>query len=104
MVVAAGVDSDFGKGAGFLQELAQPPFYAFHIGHLVICSFAGVTTDLSCRALDKAGDPIPGLYVIGVDGTMLWASEYTLALPGGTNASNVHSGRTAAKHACATLL
>lgn len=102
-LVASGIDSDFGKDPGFLMELATPPFYAFHIGHLVICSFAGVTTDLSCRALDGDGEPIPGLYVIGVDGTMLWASEYTLALPGGTNASNVHSGRVAAKHAVASL-
>lgn len=98
-VCEAGVDTDFGKKPEYLQAFGEPPYLAIRTGHLIICSFAGVTTDLKSRALDESNQPIPGLYVIGLDGAMLWANEYTLALPGGTNANNVHSGRMAAKDA-----
>lgn len=100
----AGHDTDFGKADEYLAALTEAPYYLFPVGHLIICSFAGVTTDLDGRALDEAGEPIPGLYVVGLDGAMLWASEYTLTLPAGTNGNNVHSGRTAAKHAVANCL
>ena len=97
--VATGVDADFGKSPEYLEALATPPFRIIPVGHLVICSFAGVTTDAHCRALDEDGQPIRGLYIIGLDGAMLWANEYTLTLPAGTNGFNVYSGRTAATDA-----
>lgn len=103
-LVEAGADTDFGKRPEYLAALATPPFLVIPVGHLVICSFAGVTTDRACRALDEAGAPIPGLYVIGLDGAMLWANEYTLTLPAGTNGFNVYSGRMAAQRAVATYL
>lgn len=95
----AGVDGHYGKGAEFLWKIENAPYSIIHSSHLVLCSFAGVCTDLNYRAMDEMGEPIPGLYAIGNDGTMLWASEYTIWMPGGTNACNVHSGRVAAQHA-----
>ena len=49
------------------------------------------------------GKPIPGLYVVGNDGAMLWANEYTIIIPGGTNGHNVNSGRVAAQDAVGLL-
>ena len=95
----AGVDSHYGKGAEFLWKIENPPYSIIHSSHLVLCSFAGICTNLQYQALRDTGEPIPGLYAIGNDGTMLWASEYTIWMPGGTNACNIHSGRVAAKHA-----
>ena len=54
--------------------------------------------------MDIDGQPILGLYIIGLDGAMLWANEYTLTLPAGTNGFNVYSGRTAATDAVETCL
>ena len=101
-LVRAGADTDFGKKPEYLASLDTAPYLVIPVGHLIICSFAGVTTDIKARALDENGKPIPGLYVIGLDGAMLWANEYTLTLPAGTNGNNVHSGRVAAKDAVAT--
>lgn len=99
----AGVDSHYGKGKEFLLKIENPPYTIIRSSHLILCSFAGVCTNLDYQALQKTGDPIPGLYSVGNDGAMLWASEYTIWMPGGTNACNIHSGRTAARHAASSL-
>ncbi len=101
--VEAGVDSHYGKGAEFLWKIENPPYTIIRSSHLILCSFAGVCTNLDYQALQKTGDPVAGLYAVGNDGTMLWASEYTIWMPGGTNACNIHSGRTAARHAASNL-
>ncbi len=103
-LVEKGADTDFGKQPEYLAPIATPPFLIIPVGHLVICSFAGITTNGQSQALDESNEPIPGLYVIGLDGTMLWANEYTLTLPAGTNGFNVYSGRVAANHAVETYL
>ena len=103
-LVEKSADTDFGKQPEYLAPLATPPFLIIPVGHLVICSFAGITTNSQSQALDESNEPIPGLYVIGLDGTMLWANEYTLTLPAGTNGFNVYSGRAAASHAVETYL
>ena len=99
----AGADTDFGRAPEYLRAFGDGPYTAVQTGHLVICSFAGVCTDLSSRALDANDQPIPGLYVIGNDGAMLWANEYTIIIPGGTNGHNIHSGRVAAQDAVKLL-
>ena len=47
--------------------------------------------------------PIEGLYVVGVEGAMLWSNLYTINVSGGCNANNVNSGRVAAQDACKGL-
>lgn len=95
----AGVDKHYGKGEEFLWKIENPPYSIIHSSHLVLCSFAGVSTDMDYRVVRDTGEPVEGLYAVGNDGTMLWASEYTIWMPGGTNACNIHSGRVAAQHA-----
>ena len=94
-----GVDEDYGKPAELLMPVRQAPFYAVHITIDVQVSIGSIATDRSFRALSEAGEPIKGLYVVGVEGAMLWANVYTMNIAGGCNANNVYSGRVAARHA-----
>ena len=96
-----GVDEDYGKPAEMLMPVSQAPFYAVRITIDVQVSIGSISTDRNFRALDANGSPIDGLYVIGVEGAMLWANVYTMNIAGGCNANNVYSGRTAARHALA---
>jgi hypothetical protein len=76
-----GVDSDFGKDAKAMIPIDEPPFYgcngmdlsAVMSGYTTtsgVFSFglfttAGLVTDASLRVLNKAGEPIKGLFVAG---------------------------------------
>ena len=45
--------------------IATPPFYAVQYFPLSRKSMGGVAVDLSCRVLDRRGQPIPNLYAVG---------------------------------------
>ena len=94
-----GVDEDYGKPAELLIPVTQAPYYAVHITTDVQVSIGSIATNRSFQALDKENNPIEGLYVVGVEGAMLWANVYTMNIAGGCNANNVNSGRTAVRHA-----
>ena len=47
------------------QAIATPPFYAIQYFPLSRKSMGGVAVDLSCRVLDRRGQPIPNLYAVG---------------------------------------
>lgn len=51
-------------------------YYVFEYEPSIWCTFGGVKTDVYCRALDAAQQPIPGLYVAGVDNGSLYCSPY----------------------------
>lgn len=63
----AGNDSDFGKDAAFLKPVKTAPFYAFEYVPSAWGTNGGVKVDSHLRAMDKDNNPIPGLYVAGVD-------------------------------------
>ncbi|MDR1185152.1 MAG: FAD-binding protein [Coriobacteriales bacterium] len=99
-----GTDEDYGKTADSLIPFRQAPYYAFKITTQVITTIGSLSTDRSFRALDVGHLPIEGLYVIGVEGAMLWCNVYTINISGTCNANNVNSGRTAARHIVENLL
>jgi predicted oxidoreductase len=47
------------------QAIVKPPFYAIQYFPLSRKSMGGVAVDLSCRVLDRRGQPIPNLYAVG---------------------------------------
>jgi len=47
------------------QPIATPPFFALKYFPLSRKSLGGVAVDLSCRILDRRGQPIPNLYAVG---------------------------------------
>ena len=68
---AAGVDEDWCKEIG-LVAMGEPPYYIARPHTLFLMSIGGIATDANGQAVTDAGDPIPGLYAVGVDGCMLY--------------------------------
>ena len=101
--VEAGSDSNYGKDPAALVAMAEPPFYALRVSSGLNSTIGSIYTDRSFHALDDDMNPIEGLYVVGVEGAMLWSNLYTINVSGGCNANNVNSGRVAAKDACSKL-
>ena len=98
------VDDDyFGKDPQFLMPFENGPFYAIHPTYEALVTCGSVKTNNRFQAVDKDNNAIEGLYVIGVEGTMLWANTYTMEVAGSCNANNVNSGRRAAQYALAEL-
>jgi hypothetical protein len=58
-------DPATGRPLGGARPLATEPLYAVQLFPLVRKNLGGVSTDLRCRVLDNAGDPIPGVYAAG---------------------------------------
>ena len=92
-------DHNYGKNADALVAFEKAPFYALRISHGLNSTIGSIYTDRSFHALDENMEPIEGLYVVGVEGAMLWSNLYTINVSGGCNANNVNSGRTAARDA-----
>ena len=63
----AGEDGDFGKSAPFLKPVKSAPFYIFEYVPSAWGTNGGVKVDSHLRAMDADNNPIPGLYVAGVD-------------------------------------
>ena len=97
--VAEGADRNYGKDAGTLMSFGAAPYYALRISSGLNSTIGSIYTDRSFRALDNNMQPIPGLYVVGVEGAMLWSNLYTINVSGGCNANNINSGRVAAQDA-----
>lgn len=100
--VEAGSDRDFGKAPEYLAKIGEAPYYACTLSSVPNVTVGSIKTNRNFNALDKYGEPINGLYVVGVEGAMFWANVYTINIPGGCCANNVNSGRTAARHAIKT--
>lgn len=88
---ALGVDPLFGKGSkaynryqgdGFHQPnpcvkaINQGPFYAVKIYPGDIGTYHGIPVDRHCRALNKAGVPVEGLFAVGNDATSIMGGNY----------------------------
>jgi succinate dehydrogenase/fumarate reductase flavoprotein subunit len=107
-----GVDTDFGKGETELNRfngddahkpnpcigpLAAPPYYGLEIWPADIAVSTGLSTDANARVLDKAGQPIPGLYACGNDMASIMRGSYPG--PGTTLGPGIVFAYRAATHA-----
>lgn len=72
----AGEDGQYYKSSYLLKALTGDIYYVMEYIPSIWCTFGGVKTDAYCRALTKAQEPIPGLYVAGVDNGSIYASPY----------------------------
>ncbi len=90
----AGVDEDFHRGENAysaymgdaahqpnpaLGALREAPFYAIEVRPSQLSTLAGLNTDAQGRVVDAGGNPVPGLYAVGVDSNSLMGGRY----PGG---------------------
>ena len=67
-LIDAGVDEDFGRFAepdDAPPKIDQAPFYAIQFFPMPRKSMGGVAIDLQARALNDAGEVVPGLYAVG---------------------------------------
>jgi succinate dehydrogenase/fumarate reductase flavoprotein subunit len=66
------------------RPLSEPPFYALEVRPGITFTFGGLAVDEHARALDPAGEPVPGLLVAGADAGNVYRAGYAggLALAG----------------------
>ena len=93
----AGLDEDFSKDSSRLLPVCRAPFYIVRQDLAVWTSIGAVRTNRNFEVVNTAGDRIPGLYCVGVEGCELYRDCYTITVPGSANGNNVNSGRTAAR-------
>lgn len=64
-----GSDDDFGKPAAMMIPIKTPPFYGIHRHVRLSCLDGGLEVDGNLQCLNAEGEPIKGLYAIGVVGS-----------------------------------
>ena len=67
-LIDAGADEDFGRFGPDVEPppgIEQPPFYAIQFFPMPRKSMGGVAIDMQGRALNGAGEVVPGLYAVG---------------------------------------
>lgn len=100
-----GVDRDFGKDPADMVALDDSEgVYALRMYPGYATSIGGIKTNRNYQVIDEYDEPVEGLYAVGCDGTMMYRETYTIEVPGSCNMGNVHSARTAVKHAAENLL
>lgn len=96
---AAGLDTDFSRSADTLVALDEGPYYIGRIEQTYFASIGGILNSAKHEALTADYEVVPGLYVAGLDGAMLYRNVYTINLGGSCCANNVNSGRYSAINA-----
>ena len=94
-----GVDEWFGKPAEYLAKIETAPFYVTRIHPTMEGPLGGVKVDRTFRAkLDKGG-VMNNVFVIGLDGMMLYRDVYPMDVPGSASAECLNGGRVSANEA-----
>ncbi len=92
-----GVDEDYGKEGFRLSAIKEPPFYGTWTCAYILSTLDGIIIDTDMRALDEAGEPIPGLYVVGNDSGGYYANTYPNLFTGHACGRTVTFGRRAGR-------
>ncbi len=94
---AKGSDDDFGKPAATLVPVKTPPFYGIHRHVRLSCIDGGLIVDENLQCLNAEGDPIKGLYAVGILGAGSSGGDNWL---GGGATGSTCVGGTALGRAC----
>lgn len=92
-------DEIFAKNFEYLRPIEKGPFYATRMQPAALGTLGGVKINGKMEAVNKDGDSIPGLYVVGNDAGGMYGDSYDLLLGGGTFGFALNSGRIAAENA-----
>lgn len=96
---AAKADLKFGRDPATLEPIVTPPYYAVELKPGMVCTSAGGKRNKNGEVLDRAGNPIPGLYEAGQLGSMV-----SYLYQNGTYLTEAMiSGRSAGKNAATRL-
>jgi succinate dehydrogenase/fumarate reductase flavoprotein subunit len=101
-----GRDEDFGKDAKLLRPLdAWPLFIQFNTyTSRMLCTVGGLVTDENQCVLDRAFEPIPGLYASGNTCGRRFGPQYSTPTAGVSIGIAITLGREAGKAAAAEIL
>jgi succinate dehydrogenase/fumarate reductase flavoprotein subunit len=94
---ARGEDADFGRPAGSMMPIENPPYYGARVWATLSNTQGGPVHDAQARVIDAYGAPIPRLYAAGELGSAFGH----LYLSGGNIAECFVSGRIAGRGAAA---
>ena len=92
-------DALFAKQRRYLKKLENPPYYAVKAGADMLITHGGIRVNERFEALDRNYQPIPNLYVAGVDFGGADADVYNVVMSGHGFGFAVNSGRIAGRHA-----
>ncbi len=92
----AGVDEWFGKEKEYLAPIVTAPFYIAKMHVAMEGPLGGVKTDRTFRPLLDRGGRLENVFVIGLDGIMLYRDVYPMDVPGSASAECLNGGRVSA--------
>lgn len=96
---AAGKDDLYGKDAQYLIAIQQGPFYIAKIHEAIEGPLGGVKTNRKFQPVLTDGGVLDNVWVIGLDGIMLYRDVYPIDVPGSASAECINGGRSAANQA-----
>ena len=102
VVCDRGHDPIFVKERRYLMPLRTPPYYAIRCKLSILHTMGGIKINEHMQALDKEGEPIPGLYAAGME-TGGWENVHLDWLVGGMTVA-LNGGRIAGENAAQSLL
>lgn len=91
-LAAGGKDLDYGKEWQLMNTIAEPPFYATKIGPALMGTNGGLVVDEKLRVLDRAQEPIRGLYAIGNCMGGRYGNDYPIIMNGTTHGTALAFG------------
>jgi len=94
-----GHDALFAKDKEYLVPVRKPPFYAMRTFSHFPDTIGGIRANERMEVLDKAGNPIPGLYAAGVCVGGWQSDTYCFILTGSMMGFALNSGRIAGTNA-----
>ncbi len=94
-----GHDEIFAKDRRYLMALRTPPFYAIKSYPTFSNTIGGIKINHKMEVLDTDGDPISGLYAIGVDAGGWQGDNYYEPIVGTALGFAVNSGRISGENA-----
>ena len=101
-----GHDTQFDKADEFMIPLLdeEGPYYLFEVQNGYFCTVGGIKISTKCEALDENRNPIPGLYMGGMDAGGFYGDAYDAGIAAGSCASwAINSGRLAEEAAKAYI-
>lgn len=95
----AGKDDWYGKDAEYMRAIKTAPFYLACIHVAMEGPLGGVKTGRDFRPMLNSGGCMDNVFVIGLDGIMLYRDVYPIDVPGSASAECLNGGRVSANEA-----